>query len=116
MLTCLTISPILKLLKSPLDNFVWQKVHSLIHPVAISTMPTIGFRRIFGRPTLDISVSSKAITFLPFKVDSITDRVFPKEFGPNILALSENFSTVVFSALGKHPATTNGFDFSCFIR
>ena len=39
----------------------------------------------------------------------------PSEFGPSRLAFSVNFSTVLFSAFGKHPATTNGFDFNDFI-
>ena len=61
------------------------------------------------------SESSNAICFLPLNVESITCSVFPSELGPSKLAFSENFSTVSFSAFGRQPATTSGFDFNDFI-
>ena len=94
---------------------VWQNVHSLIHPLAISTIPTAEFSRTFGSPTFDKSESSKAICFLPINVELITSSVLPSEFGPSKLAFSINFSTVLCSAFGKHPATISGFVFSDFI-
>src|SRR4029077_13344135 len=77
--------------------------------------PTTEFNLTFGRPTLDRSESASSIFFIPFRVELMTSRVFPKEFGPSRLAFGLNFSTVDCSAFGKHPATTSGFDFIFFI-
>ncbi len=68
-----------------------------------------------GNPTFDKSESSKAICFVPDNVELITSSVLPNEFGPSKLAFSVNFSTLLFSAFGKHPATISGFDFNDLI-
>ena len=86
-----------------------------MHPLAISTIPTVGLSLTFGNPTFDKSESSRAICFLPPNVELITSNVFPNELGPSKLAFSENFSTFSFSAFGRHPATISGFVFNDFI-
>ena len=87
-----------------------------MQPLEISTIPIVGFSLILGRPTLETSISSRATTLFPFKVELITSSVFPKEFGPSRLASCVIFSTVVLSAFGKQPATTSGFDFRLLMR
>src|SRR5437773_12148037 len=109
------MSPTLQLFKFPLDSFVWQKVHSLMQPLAISIIPTVGFSRTFGRPTFVKSESASSILFVPLRVDVITSKVFPNEFGPSRLACGLNFSTVDCSAFGKQPATIRGLDVRVFI-
>ena len=86
-----------------------------MQPLAISIIPTAGFNRTFGRPTFVRSESASSILLTPFRVDAITSMVFPKEFGPNRLALGPNFSTVDCSAFGRQPATTSGLDLRVFI-
>src|SRR5260370_26631024 len=82
-----------------------------MQPLAISTIPTAEFSLTFGKPTLDTSESATSILFIPLRVELMTSRVFPKEFGPSKLAFGLNLSTVDCSAFGKQPATTSGFVF-----
>src|SRR5437773_10672604 len=102
------MSPTLQLFKFPLDSFVWQKVHSLMQPLAISTIPTVGFSLTFGRPTFVKSESASSILFVPLRVDVTTSRVFAAEFGPSRLSCGLNFSTVDRFAFGRRRATIRG--------
>src|SRR6185503_16345642 len=92
----------------PLASFVWQKVHSLRHPLAISTILTAELSRILGRFTLSIPVSSRNTCLVPDMVEAATFAILSIAAGPTRLADGLSASTLALSALGRHPATIRG--------
>src|SRR5581483_2760427 len=92
----------------PLASFVWQKVHSLMQPLAISTMLTTGLSLTRGMFILSDSESSSATSLLPVRAELTTSVVLSIEWGPRRLAVGLSSSTLVLSAFGRQPAITRG--------